>query len=205
MAGVRQPGSNLPIWKVRFILSNMASMNASDPAADLAAAEVARQRLTGGLRLPSWFHTSLGAAVAIHLGAAAYGIADQSGSGILVLFAGCLPFVAVAWVQVVRFRRLNGVRVAGLVSRAVLGTSTWSSMAEAAGLAGAAWAALEGQPWLAGAAAVAGGVGYAAGAHRWWLRYLRDPAGHARAESPWTLLAYGVVAVVALVVLIAAR
>ncbi len=183
----------------------MASMSASDPASDLAAAEIARQRLTGALRLPSWFHTSLGVAVAIHLGAAAYGIADQSGAGVLTAFAGCLPFVAVAWVQVVRFRRLNGVHVAGLVSRAVLGTSTWSSLAEAGGLAGAAWAALEGNPWLAGLGAVAGGVGYAAGAHRWWLGYQRDPAGHVRAESPATLVLYGLVAVVALVVLVAAR
>ena len=185
----------------------MASMNAlpSDPAGDLAAADAARLRLTSELRLPTWFHTSLGIAVAIHIGAAAYGIADQSGSGVLIAFLGCLPFFAVAWVQVVRFRRLNGVRVAGLVSRAVLGTSTWSSLAEAAGLAGAVWAAFEGHPWLAGVAAIAGGVGYAASAHRWWLGYLKDPAGHARAESPLTLLAYGAVAVVAIVVLVALR
>jgi len=185
----------------------MASMNAlpSDPAGDLAAADVARQRLAASLRLPPWFHTSLGVAVAIHIGAAAYGIADQSGSGMLVLFAGCLPFVAVAWVQVVRFRRLNGVRVAGLVSRAVLGTSTWASLAEAAGLAGAAWAALEGHPWVAGLAAVAGGAGYAASAHRWWLGYQEDPAGHARAESVPTLVGYGLLAVVAIVVLVTLR
>lgn len=185
----------------------MASINAfpSDPAGDLAAADLAGRRLAAGLRLPSWFHTSLGIAVAIHIGAAAYGVADQGGAGVLVAFAGCLPFVAVAWVQVVRFRRLNGVRVAGLVSRAVLGTSTWSSLAEAAGLASAVWAAFEGYPWLVGAAAVAGGVGYAASAHRWWLGYQRDPAGRARAESPATLVFYGLVAVVALVVLITAR
>ena len=185
----------------------MASMNAlpSDPAGDLAAADVARQRLAASLRLPPWFHTSLGVAVAIHIGAAAYGIADQSGSGMLVLFAGCLPFVAVAWVQVVRFCRLNGVRVAGLVSRAVLGTSTWASLAEAAGLAGAAWAALEGHPWVAGLAAVAGGAGYAASAHRWWLGYQEDPAGHARAESVPTLVGYGLLAVVAIVVLVTLR
>jgi hypothetical protein len=165
----------------------MASMNAlpSDSAGDLAAAEVARQRLAGSLRLPSWFHTSLGVAVAIHIGAAAYGIADQSGSGLLVILAGCLPFIAVAWVQVVRFRRLNGVRVAGLVSRAVLGTSTWASLAEAAGLGAAAWAALEGNPWVAGVAAVAGGVGYAASAHRWWLGYLKArPATLAPSRCP---------------------
>lgn len=185
----------------------MASMNAlpSDPAGELAAAEVARQRLTGGLRLPSWFHTSLGVAVTIQIGAAAYGIAEQTGWGIAVAVAGCLPFVLVAWVQVARFRRLNGVRVDGFVSRAVLGTSTWSVLAEVAGLGGAVWAAMEDQPGLAAVAAVAGGAGYAAGALLWWRTYQGDPAGHARAESPATLVIYGLVAVVAFVVLVELR
>ena len=137
---------------------------------------------TGGLRLPSWFHTSLGVAVAVQIGAAAYGIAEQTGGGIAVAVAGCLPFLAVAWVQVARFRRLNGVRVDGFVSRAVLGTSTWSVLAEVVGLGGAVWAAIEDQPGLAAAAAVAGGAGYAASAHLWWRGYQRDPAGHARAR-----------------------
>ena len=185
----------------------MASMNAlpSDPAGDLDAADVARQRLAASLRLPSWFHTSLGVAVAIQIGSAAYGIAHQSGWGLVVLALGCLPFLAVAWVQVKRFRRLNGVRVDGLVSRAVLGTSTLSSLVEVAGLGAAAWAALEGHPWLAGLAAVAGGVGYAFSAHRWWLGYQQDPAGNARAESPAVLVGLGLVLVVGLVILLTSR
>ena len=185
----------------------MASTNAfpSDPAADLAAAEAAGQRLAGSLRLPSWFHTSLGAAIAVQIGTAAYGIADQSGPGMLVPVAGFLVFLVVAGVQVLRFRRLNGVRVDGLVSRAVLGTSTVSSLAYAAGFAGALWAAFEGSPWLAAVAAVAGGAAYAASAHLWWRSYQRDPAGHARAESRATLLGYGLVAVAALMLLVAVR
>ncbi len=185
----------------------MASMNAfpSDPAGDLAAADVARKRLAASLRLPSWFHISLGVAVAIQIGAAAYGVAEQTGWGVAVAVAGCLPFVVVARMQVVRFRRLNGVRVDGFVSRAVLGTSGWSVLAEVAGLAGAIWAAMEDQPGLAAALAVAGGAAYAAGAHLWWRAYQRDPAGHARAESLATLLGYGLVAVVALVLLVTMR
>jgi hypothetical protein len=185
----------------------MASMNAlpSDPAADLAAAEAVRRRLTAALRLPSWFHSSLGVAVAVQIGAAAYGIADQSSWGVAVAVVGCLPFLVVAWVQVVRFRRLNGVRVDGWVSRAVLGTSTGSSLVYAAGLAGSVWAAFEGQPWLAAAAAVAGGAGYAGSAHVWWRAYQRDPARHTRAESMVTLLGYGLVAVAAFVLLVALR
>jgi hypothetical protein len=185
----------------------MESVNArpSDPSSDLAAAEVARRRLTEGLRLPSWFHSSLGAAVTVHIGAAAYGIAGQSGRGVAVVVAGCVPFLVVAWVQVVRFRRLNGVRVDGFVSRAVLGTSTWAVLAEGAGLAGAVWAAMEDQTGLAAMAAVAGGAGYAASAHLWWRTYRRDPSGHARAESVATLLGYGLVAVAAFVALVALR
>ena len=191
----------------------MASMNAfpSDPAGDLAAAELASRRLTGALKLPSWFHTSLGAAVAVHLGTAAYGLGELNedgepgGTAVAVLVAGCLVFAAVAAVQVLRFRRLNGVQVGGLVSRAVLGTSIWSSLAEAGGLAAAFGAVLADLPWLAALAAVAGGAAYAASGHLWWRGYLADPAGHARAESRTTLVAYGVVGVVALVLLVALR
>ena len=185
----------------------MASTSAapSDPSADLAAAELASRRLTGSLVLPSWFHTSLGIAVAVQIGTAAHGIADQSGAGVVVLLLGCLPFIVVAWVQVVRFRRLNGVRLGGLVSRAVLGTSTWSSLAEAGGLAASYWAVDAGHPWLAVLAAAAGGAAYAASALVWWRGYLADPAGRARAESGRTLVAYGLLAVAALVVLLVLR
>jgi hypothetical protein len=185
----------------------MESMSAlpSDPSGELAAAAAARQRLTGSLRLPPGFHIWLGAAVAAQIGSAAYGIAKQTGPWMLVLVAGCLVFLAVAWWQVARFRRLNGVRVDGLVSRAVLGTSTWSSLAYAAGFAAAVWAGLADQPWLAAAAALAGGAGYAVSAYLWWQTYRRDPGGHARAESRATLIAYGAVAVAGLLVLVALR
>jgi hypothetical protein len=185
----------------------MASMNAlpSDPAGELAAADNARQRLTAGLRLPSWFHTSLGVAVAVQIAATAYGVAEQSGAGLVVVAAGCLVFFAVAAVLLARFRKLNRVRVAGLTSRAVLGTSSQSTLIEIAAVGGAIWAAFEGQPWLVGLAAVAGGAGYAASAHFWWRRYQADPAGHARAESRATVLGYGLLIVVGLILLVALR
>jgi hypothetical protein len=185
----------------------MASMNAlpSDPAGELAQADIARQRLTAALRLPSWFHTSLGAAIAVQIATTAYGVAEQSGAGLLVVAAGCLVFLTVAVVLITRFRKLNRVRVAGLVSRAVLGTSTRSSLVHLAAMAGAIWAAFEGQPWLVGLAAVAGGAGYAASAHLWWRGYRADPAVHARAESRVTMLGYGLLTLAGLVLLIAMR
>lgn len=176
-----------------------------DPTADLAAAEAARTRLSRRLRLPSGFHASLGAAIAVQVGATAYALVDQTAARMLVLVAGALVFLAVALVQVARFRRLNGVRVEGLVSRAVFGTSTRSSVLYAAGLAAAVWAAFEGLGWLAAAASVATGAAYAASAHLWWRDYQLDPAGHARAESRTTLLLYGLVAAGGLVALVAVR
>jgi hypothetical protein len=185
----------------------MESMNATpwDPSGDLAAAEAASRRLTGSLRLPSWFHFSLGGAVAVQVGTAADALDGQDARHLLVVVAGCLVFVAVAVVQVIRFRRLNRVQVDGLVSRAVLGTSTRSSVVYAAGLAAAFWAALAEHAWLVAVAALATGAGYAVSASLWWRDYTRNPAHHATAESRATLVLYGVVAVAGLVVLVAAR
>jgi hypothetical protein len=185
----------------------MASMNAlpSDPTGDLAAAEAARQRLTRSLRLPSWFHTFLGAAIAVQVATAAYGIAEQSGAGLLLVGAGCLVFLAVALVLLARFRRLNGVWVEGFASRAVLGTSSRSSWVHLAAMGAAIWAAFEGQPWLVGLAAVAGGAGYAASSRLWWQEYLREPATHARAESRAVLAMGAVTFVAALVALVLYR
>ncbi|MDX6372813.1 MAG: hypothetical protein QOD98_1801 [Nocardioidaceae bacterium] len=189
------------------ILSNMANMNAlpSDPASDLDAAEAARRRLTGTLRLPSWFHTALGAAVAVQVATTAYGIAEQSGAGLLVVAAGFLVFLAVAVVLLARFRTLNGVWVERLASRAVLGMSNRSSLVHLAAVGGAIWAAFEGQPWLVALAAVLGGAGYAASSRLWWQEYMGDPAGHARAESRVMVALVAVSGLSALVVLVLYR
>jgi hypothetical protein len=185
----------------------MASMNAlpSDPTGDLAAAEAARQRLTGSLRLPSWFHTALGAAVAVQVATTAYGVAEQSGAGLLVVAAGFLVFLAVAVLLLARFRRLNGVWVERLASRAVLGMSDRSSLIHLAAVGGAIWAAFEGQPWLVGLAAVAGGAGYAASSRLWWQEYTRDPTAHSRAESRAVMAVLAITFVVALIALVLNR
>jgi hypothetical protein len=177
----------------------------ADPREALVLAEDARRRLTEGLRLPTWFHTSLGVAIAVQIGTAAYGVAGQTAPRMLVLVAGCLVFVVVAAGQVVRFRSLNRVRIDGLVSRAVLGSSPRSWLAYGAGFAGSTWAAFEGRPWVATLAAVAGGAGYALSSRLWWQAYVRDPAGHARAESLATRVLYGVLGVAGLVVLLVLR
>ena len=185
----------------------MASMNSlpTDPAGELAAADVARRRLTAGLRLPSWFHTALGAAVAVQVATTGYGIAEQSGAGLLVVGAGFLVFLAVAVLLLWRFRTLNGVWVERLASRAVLGMSDRSSLVHVAAVGGAIWAAFEGQPWLVGLAAVLGGAGYAASSRLWWQEYVSDPAGHARAESRAVVAVLAVSMLAGLVVLVLYR
>lgn len=185
----------------------MESMPAlpSDPATDLADAESARRRLTSSLGLPSWFHTSLGIATVVQIGTAAFGLAEGRGWPLVTLCAGLVAFFAVAAVQLLRFRRLNRVRVAGLFHKAVLGTSYRSSLVYSAGLAGALWAAVAGQWWLVGAAAVAGGIAYAVSARLWWQAYLRDPVANARGESRATLVLVGCAALAGVAALVLAR
>ena len=175
----------------------------SDPAAELAAAESARQRLAGSLRMPAWVYTSLGAAVSVQIGAAAYGLSDDaSGPRLIAVAVGALVFAAVAAVLWLRFRRLNGVRVGGLFSRALMGTSNVAALAETAGLGVAVWAALVGQWWLVVVASVAGGVGYAVSARLWWRDYQREPAAHAHGDSRATWTVVGLATVAGLVALL---
>jgi hypothetical protein len=177
----------------------------SDPAADLAAADSARRRLASALRLPSWFHTSLGAAIAVQIGTAGYGLSGAGGPRPAVLAAGLVLFLGVAAIQLARFRRLNRVRVDGLSSRVVLGTSPRSSLAYSAGFAAALWGALAEQWWLVPVAAAAGGLGYAVSARLWWRDYLLDPAAHARGESRATLALVGGAALAGAAALVLAR
>lgn len=136
----------------------------------------------------------LAVAVAIQIGTAGVGIARQSIAGLGLVGAGLLTFAGLAAVILWRFRRLNGASIGGLTSRAVLGTSNLSSLVYGSALAAATWASFEAEWWLVGLAAVAGGVGYAAAARRWWAAYLRDAAAHARGDSPPVLVVLAVLA-----------
>jgi hypothetical protein len=111
---------------------------------------------------------------------------------------------AVAVVQLARFRRSNGVRVAGLTGRVVLGTSTAASLSYAAGLAAGVWSALQGVVWLVLVSSLAGGAAYARSGRRWWLGYRRDPAADSRGESGIYLVCLSVLALAGAVVLLTA-
>jgi hypothetical protein len=196
----------LPDWKVGSMLSAMESkpvqQDPDDPRSVLAVADQARQRLAGGLRLPTGLHPALAAAVAVQLGAAAYGIFTQTTAGLAVALAGVAVFLGMAALLLYQFRRINGVRVDGLASQIVLGTGATPTLAYLGALGASTWAAFESRWWLVAAAAVAGGVGYAFGTLRWWHAYRHDPAAHAGGASPRMLAALAVLACLGFVALL---
>lgn len=171
----------------------------------MADAESARTRLAGSLRLPSYFYSSIGVAIAVQIGTGATGVADQETWGVVVLAGGVLVFVLVAVVQLARFRRVNGAWVGGLASQVLLGTAGLASATYVAAFALATWAALAGAAWLTPIVAVAGGAAYAWAGRRWWRRYQGAPAEHSRGEQAVVLVAAVVVALVFLVALVALR
>lgn len=176
-----------------------------DAAAALDEARLSQARLAAGLRLPSWFYGSIALAITAQILTAAYGLVVDSTLARVVLLAGLVVFAAVAGAQVMRFRRLNGVWVSGLVSRVVLGTATAASLAYAAALAGALWAAFEDYWWLSAVCAVAGGAGYIASGMRWMRMYRADPQANAGAESVWWLIVVTALAGAGLCLLILGR
>ncbi len=168
----------------------------------LAGADLARDRLTSGLRLPTGLLPALVVAVAVQVATAAWGIAEQTTLGLTVLLAGLAVFALIAGFALHRFRRINGARVDGLVGQILLGTGPLATGAYLGGLAAATWAAFESRWWLVAIAAMGGGAGYAFGVRQWWHGYVDDPAAHARGASPRILVAVTVIAGLGLVALV---
>ncbi|GEK23210.1 hypothetical protein [Cellulomonas xylanilytica] len=164
-----------------------SNRGAEDPLAALAAADDARQRLTTGLRLPVGFYPALAGGVAVQVGAAAYGIAAQTVTGVAVALAGAAVFLGVAAFLLHRFSRTNGVRVDGLASQVVLVAGARASLAYLGALAVGIVAAFQSVWWLVAVASVAAGIGCALGARHWWRAYRHDPAAHEGGASPRTL------------------
>ncbi len=138
------------------------------------------------------------------MGTAAHGIANHAGAGFAVGLVGVAVFLGVAALSLYQFRRINGVRVDGLASQIVLGAGAMSTLAYVCAFGAATWAAFESRWWLVAAAAVAGGVGYAFGALRWWHAYRQDPAAHTGGASPRVLAVLAAVACLGLVALMVA-
>src|SRR3954466_16328233 len=160
-----------------------------EAAAALLDAGSARDELSHRLTLPSWFYSSIGLAIVLQTATLAVGVAGRSPAGLGLAVAGLVAFALVAVVQLVRFRRLNGVWVGGLASRAVFGGDAAACTAHLLALGAAIWAAFEERWWLVGLCAIAGGIGYALCGVRWMRSYRGDPAAHSRGESVLLLVA----------------
>jgi len=191
------------MWKVGSMLSNMESTpehpTAAEASAALSDAEASRAALAHRLATPSWFFTSMGAAIAAQIATSAVGFATGA---LWALAAGLAAFAAVAAVQLARFRRLNGVWLGGLASRVVLGTGTAASASYAIALGAAIWAAYEAQWWLVALGSIVGGAAYALSGRRWMRAYRARPAVHGRAESAAWLAVVGVAAIAGLALLL---
>jgi hypothetical protein len=174
----------------------------AEASAALTEAEASREHLVQGITTPSWFFTSLGVAISAQIATSAVGLGDGD---LWVLAAGLAIFVATAAVQLVRFRRLNGVWLGGFASRVVLGTRPGASAAYAVALGFAIWAAYEDAWWLATFCSIAGGAEYALSGRRWMRAYRAEPAVHGRGESAARLAALGIAALAGLVLLVISR
>jgi hypothetical protein len=181
------------------MLSNMESTperpTGAEASALLADAEAFRAGLARAIATPSWFFTSMSAAIATQIAttAVAFGIGAP-----WLLVAGLVVFVAVAGVQLARFRRRNGVWLGGFASRVVLGTGTAASLSYAVALGAAIWAAYGSRWALVALWSVAGGAAYALAGRRWMRAYRAEPGVHGRGEPIAWLALLSVVAVAGL-------
>jgi hypothetical protein len=185
------------------MLSNMESTprppTAAEATAALADAEASRAGLARGIATPSWFFTSMSVAIATQIAATAVAF----GAGIPWLpVAGLVVFVAVAGVQLARFRRRNGVWLGGFASRVVLGTGMAASLSYVVALGASIWAAYGSRWALVALWSAAGGAAYALSGRRWMRAYRAEPEVHGRGESVAWLALLSVVAVAGLVLLL---
>jgi hypothetical protein len=173
-----------------------------EAAAALRQADSAASAIAGGLRLPSHFYSSIGTAIALQIGTAAVGIANQNLWGLVVAIAGVVVQFGVGVLQIARFRSLNGVRVRGLETRVVAGTANTVSTAYGLAFGGALWAAFVDAWWLVAVFSVLGGIGYAVAGRDWWRTYQRDPARNSRGDSALWLTVLGCAAAAGVVALV---
>jgi hypothetical protein len=179
--------------------------SAAEASAALNDAEEARATLAQNAEMPSLFFVSIGAAIAVQIASTAVGVADPSVSSLAALAAGIAVLAAVAGVQLVRFRQLNGVRLGGLVSRVVLGTGTLASASYAVAGTAAILGAFDKRWWLVATSSIIGGALYALNGRLWLRRYRTEPALHARGESLTSLALLTVTALAGLALLLLYR
>ena len=179
--------------------------NALEASAALNAAEASRAKLAQRVATPSWFFTSIGAAIAAQIASLAVGVGATSPETLAALVAGIVALAAVAGVQLARFRRLNGVWLGGFLSRVVLGTGGLASASYAVASVAAILAAFGAHWWLVAIWSAIGGAAYALSGRRWLSVYRAEPASHAQAESAVWIAVMTVAALAGLALLLIYR
>jgi hypothetical protein len=87
-----------------------------EAAAALTQAEATRARFAGDILLPPWFAASIGAAISVQIATTALGLGNRTP---WLIATGVLVFAIVGVLQLLWFRRLNGVWLGGLAGRVV--------------------------------------------------------------------------------------
>lgn len=172
---------------------------AAEATAALIEAEASRATLAHTIATPSWFFTSMSAAIAAQIATTAVGLGADAP---WAMAAGLAIFTIVAGMQLARFRRLNGVWLGGLASRVVLGTGIPASTSYALALGAAIWAAYDARWWFVALGSIAGGTAYALSGRQWLRAYRALPAEHGRGESVAWLVAAGIAALAGLALLL---
>ena len=182
----------------------MENMEPAAAAAALDASDRARSAAARSVRVPPGHDVLMGAAVAAQIATAVIGIASADDVGATEgtvlgwVMSGVVVFLVVALIEVVRFRRINGVRLDGFTGRVVLGTDLRASLSYGGAAVVAYVAAASGLWWLALLVSSAGGAAYALCGRRWMRRYREVPERGLRTESRLLLGLYVAVAIVAL-------
>lgn len=174
-----------------------------DASAALRNATEARQHLAEAIVLPTFFFSSIAVAVAVQILTTAIGVAVQSATANAVLVTGLIAFCVVAGLQLLRFRRVNGVWVGGIASRVVFGSAKGATTAHMLAMAAAIGAALAEVWWLVALCAIAGGIAYSVSGGRWMQAYRGAPDRYSRAESGLLLVALALPVIGGLVLLVA--
>ncbi|MEO6509594.1 MAG: hypothetical protein ABIO16_01300 [Nocardioides sp.] len=173
-----------------------------DDLSALREAEQARDDLAADLVVPPGYDVTIGAAVAFQIATTAVGLTVDHAWARTLLAVGVAVFGVVAGLQIIRFRRLNGVSVRGFVSRVILGSAITATVGEILAIVTAYLAALRDLWWLVVLIALAGGLVYVLSGRRWLRAYREQPDRLGPGESVLWLALVVAVAVAGLTLLV---
>ena len=140
----------------------------------LESVERERAETARRYRVPRGYDELLGLAVTLGTFGVALSNTLDGWRGSLALAGGVLVAFAIMGSQVVRFKRLNGSWVSGLIAGRTSAVTVIALLVEILGVVAASVAAHQDRLWLALGLSVATGVVFAALSRVWSRRYVAD-------------------------------